>query len=96
VISAVDGRDAPQVLANSIDADVLFSDVVMPGGVNGLELAERARKLRPGLKVLLTSGHALEILAGRGRLPPDTVVLNKPYRKADLAKRLREVVSTVP
>jgi len=64
----------------------------MPGGMNGWELAERAQRLRPSLKVLLTSGYALETLAARGRLRPDAQVLNKPYRKADLARRLREVM----
>jgi len=91
VISAVNGPDALQMLANCVTADILFTDVVMPGGVNGLELAERARALRPALKVVLTSGYALETLAGRGRLPAETTVLNKPYRKAELARRPREV-----
>jgi PAS domain S-box-containing protein len=93
VISAVDGPNALQMLASGVSADILFTDVVMPGGVNGLELAERARALRPELKVVLTSGYALETLAGRGRLPADTLVLNKPYRKAELARRLREVTA---
>jgi CheY-like chemotaxis protein len=66
----------------------------MPGGMNGWELAERARALRPGLKVLLTSGYALETLAERGRLPAGAVILNKPYRKAELAKRLRDAVAS--
>jgi CheY-like chemotaxis protein len=65
----------------------------MPGGINGWELAERARQNRPGLKVLLTSGYALETLAERGRLPKGAVILNKPYRKAELAKRLREALA---
>jgi PAS domain S-box-containing protein len=96
VISAVDGREALQILSNGIIADILFTDIVMPGGINGLELADRARVLCPTLRVLLTSGYALETLAERGRLPADTVVLNKPYRKAELARRLREVVEAAP
>ena len=64
------------------------SGPVVPRG-----LAERARDMRPGLKVLLTSGYALETLAERGRLPKGAVILNKPYRKADLAKRLREALA---
>jgi CheY-like chemotaxis protein len=66
----------------------------MPGGINGWELAEQARKIRPGLKVLLTSGYALETLAERGRLPVGAVILNKPYRKAELARRLREAMAS--
>ena len=66
---------------------------VMPGGINGWELADLARKLRPGLPVLLTSGYALETLAANGRLPEGLAILNKPYRKAELAHRLRQVLS---
>jgi CheY-like chemotaxis protein len=93
VISAVDGADALQKLRAGIHADILFTDIVMPGGINGWELADLARQLRPGLPVLLTSGYALETLAKHGRLRAGAVVLTKPYRKADLARRLREVVS---
>jgi CheY-like chemotaxis protein len=93
VISAIDGGDALQKLANGSDVDVLFTDIVMPGGVNGWELAERAVKARPDLHVLLTSGYALETLAASGRLPTGMAILNKPYRKADLARRLREVLN---
>ena len=58
VIAAVDGNDAPQKLRTDIHVDILFTDIVMPGGINGWELADLARKLRPGLPVLLTSGRA--------------------------------------
>jgi PAS domain S-box-containing protein len=93
VVSAVDGDDALQKLRAGIHADILFTDIVMPGGINGWELADLARQLRPGLPVLLTSGYALETLAKHGRLRAGAIVLAKPYRKADLARRLREVVS---
>jgi CheY-like chemotaxis protein len=94
VIEAVDGREALHRLNEGARADILFTDVVMPGGINGWELAEQARKIRPGLKVLLTSGYALETLAERGRLPVGAVILNKPYRKAELARRLREAMAS--
>jgi PAS domain S-box-containing protein len=93
VIAAVDGNDALQKLRTDIHVDILFTDIVMPGGINGWELADLARKLRPGLPVLLTSGYALETLVKHGRLRAGAVVLAKPYRKTDLARRLREVVS---
>ncbi|MGZ5897321.1 MAG: response regulator [Xanthobacteraceae bacterium] len=93
VIAAVDGNDALQKLRTDIHVDILFTDIVMPGGINGWELADLARKLRPGLPVLLTSGYALDTLVKHGRLRAGAVVLTKPYRKADLARRLREVVS---
>jgi PAS domain S-box-containing protein len=93
VIAAVDGDDALQKLRADMHVDILFTDIVMPGGINGWELVDLARQLRPGLPVLLTSGYALETLAKHGRLRAGAVVLTKPYRKADLARRLREVVS---
>lgn len=91
VIAAIDGRDALTHLTEDQEIDILFSDVVMPGGVNGLELANSALKLRPELKVLLTSGYGLETLAERGELKPSTKVLHKPYRRAELAQRLMEL-----
>jgi CheY-like chemotaxis protein len=92
VISAVDGNDALQKLRAENPVDILFTDIVMPGGINGWELADLARQLRPGLPVLLTSGYALETLVKHGRLRAGAVVLTKPYRKVDLARRLREVI----
>ena len=88
-IAAVDGREALVKLQDDVEIDILFSDVVMPGGLNGLELANQALALRPKLKILLTSGYGLETLAARGHLQPGTIVLHKPYRRIDLAQRLR-------
>ncbi len=93
VIEATDGREALEALNSGAHIDILFTDIVMPGGMNGWELAEEARRARPGLKVLLTSGYALETLAERGRLPKGALILHKPYRKIELAKRLREAVA---
>jgi PAS domain S-box-containing protein len=93
VIAAVDGNDALQTLATEARVDVLFTDIVMPGGVNGWELADLAQRARPGLPVLLTSGYALETLIRHGRANGDSLVLTKPYRKAELARRLREALN---
>lgn len=90
-IAAVDGREALLHLAEEGRIDILFSDVVMPGGINGLELATQARRMWPGLRVLLTSGYGLEALTSRGHLDPDTTLLHKPYRRAELAQRLVEL-----
>jgi CheY-like chemotaxis protein len=92
VVTAVDAKDALRKLRSDAKIDVLFSDIVMPGGTNGWELSELARQIRPGLPVLLTSGYALETLVKQGRLQPGAVVLTKPYRKEMLALRLREVL----
>jgi CheY-like chemotaxis protein len=71
--------------------DLLFTDVVMPGGINGLVLAERARALRARLRVLLASGYSEDLLAG-GAPNGGLVVVSKPYRQADLASRVRAVL----
>jgi len=92
VITAADGREALAHLADGAKPDVLFTDIVMPGGMNGWELARHAQQMQPGIKVLFTSGYALDTLVERGRLEPGTVILNKPYRKAELAGRLREIL----
>src|SRR5689334_12269932 len=78
VITAVDGREALTLLEQSAKVDILFTDIVMPGGISGWELAERAQKLRPTLKVLLTSGYPLETLAARGHHRLNGNILNKP------------------
>ncbi len=92
VLAASDGREALVKLAEDVEIDMLFTDVVMPNGVNGWELADQALLLRPGLKVLLTSGYALETLVAHGRLQAGIAVLNKPYRRAQLAKRVRDIL----
>lgn len=92
VISASSGHEALSLLSQGSNPDVLFTDIVMPGGMNGLELAEHARRLRPQLKILLTSGYALDALTSRGRLEVGTAVLHKPYRKTLLAQHLRRII----
>ena len=72
--------------------DLLFSDVVMPGGLNGYELAQQATEFWPHIKVLLTSGFTSKTLAHQGLARFAAHLLNKPYRKADLAQRIRRVL----
>jgi signal transduction histidine kinase/ActR/RegA family two-component response regulator len=93
VTSAVDGNDALRKLGTDMHVDLLFTDIVMPGAVNGWELAELAQKARPKLRVLFTSGYALETLTAHGRLRDGSVILAKPYRKAELSRRLREALA---
>ncbi len=75
--------------------DILFSDVVMPGGMNGAQLAVEARRLRPELKVLLTSGYVGELDAARV-VDENLPLLTKPYRRDELARTLRLVLGSAP
>ncbi len=91
VHAARDAAEALEFLRSEARVDVLFSDIVMPGGMNGVQLAVEAGRLRPGLRVLLTSGYTNEALVGEHRVPADVPILTKPYRREELAKRLRMV-----
>ncbi|MFL1462015.1 MASE4 domain-containing protein [Roseococcus sp. DSY-14] len=88
VEAARDAAEALALLDRGARVDVLFSDVVMPGGMNGVQLAVEARRRRPGLRVVLTSGYTNEALAGEHRVPPDVPVLPKPWRREELARLL--------
>jgi PAS domain S-box-containing protein len=93
VVVAHDAREALEHLRGTERIDIMFSDVVMPGGMNGTQLANEAKALRPGLKVLLTSGYVGE--AGNGELlEKDMPLLTKPYRRDDLAEKLRFVLGS--
>jgi PAS domain S-box-containing protein len=89
VLIARDGPGALDVLRAPERVDLLFSDVVMPRGMNGAELARRARALHPGLPVLLTSGYTARALSEEHGVPDDFPLLPKPYRVAELARALR-------
>jgi CheY-like chemotaxis protein len=91
VVVARDAREALAHLHGPDRFDILFSDVVMPGGMNGAQLAVEARRLRPELKVLLTSGYVTELGAGQV-VSEGLPVLNKPYRRDELAQKLRVVL----
>ena len=92
VVAAHNGQEAIQILKGPNQIDLLFSDIVMPGGLNGIQLAEEARRLRPTLKVLLTSGHSAAVLTDKHGLPKAIPVLGKPYRRDQLAANLRELL----
>lgn len=93
VIVAPDGAAALDILSSVGDIDLLLTDVVMPGGMNGSQLAVEARRLRPGLKVLFTSGYFEVALVRDGTLDAGTHVLAKPYRKHQLAQSVSEALS---
>jgi signal transduction histidine kinase len=92
VREAANAQEALELLRSDADVDLLFSDIVMPGGLTGVELAAEARRLRPGLKVLLTSGNAGAILSRQAITDGDLDVLEKPYPHSELANKLRTVM----
>jgi signal transduction histidine kinase/CheY-like chemotaxis protein len=93
VLEAANGQDALAVLREHKDIDLLFTDVVMPGGLNGRELAQEARKLYPALKVLFCSGYAESAVLHMGLMDKDVQLLNKPYSRLQLAKRIRGMLT---
>ena len=93
VTVAEDGAQALEVLKGTAPIDLLLTDVLMPGGINGAQLAEAARALRPGLRILLSSGYSMDALSSEGRLPEGVLMLAKPYKKGELAQRVRKALS---
>jgi PAS domain S-box-containing protein len=93
VVSAAGGSEALQLLKQEGGFDLLFTDVVMPGGLNGRQLADEARKLYPGLRVIFTSGYAENAAIHEGCLDPGVHLLNKPYRRSDLALTIRAALA---
>jgi len=89
VLPAENAEQALSRLNEGIHADVLFSDVVMPGKINARELARLAKERLPDLKILFTSGYTQNAIVHNGRLDEGVELLSKPYRKDDLARKLR-------
>jgi PAS domain S-box-containing protein len=94
VLEASDGPKALDILSRGHAVDLVFTDLVMPGGMSGHEVAVRARQLKPGIKVLLTSGYAEELVHGDNLEREQLKVLRKPYHQAELVAVLREVLAT--
>ena len=93
VLTAADGPSAMIIIRGEGPIDLLFSDVVMPGGMNGFDLIGKARHVRGGLKAVVTSGYANVHRPGTDR--PDVPVLLKPYRRGDLARCIRRALDRV-
>jgi FixJ family two-component response regulator len=70
----------------------LFTDIIMPGGMTGRELADAVAELRPGTRVLYTSGYTDDAIVHHGRLDEGVLLLTKPYRKTQLARMVREAI----
>jgi CheY-like chemotaxis protein len=96
VLEARDGPTALEILRRGDHVDLVFTDLIMPGGLSGREVAIRARDMTPGVKVLLTSGYAEELMHGDDLQRERLRVLRKPYQQGDLAAALRDVLGQPP
>lgn len=89
VTKAMSGPEALDILRATDDIDLLLTDIVMPGGMNGRELAEQAQSAQPSLKVIYSSGYTENAIVHHGRLDPGVILLSKPYTRSQLASKLR-------
>jgi len=87
VMNASNGFEAISLLEQAENLDLLFTDIMMPGGMNGCQLADHAKELRPALPILFVSGFSADASAQRG-----THLLSKPFRLGDLARKIRQVL----
>jgi signal transduction histidine kinase/DNA-binding response OmpR family regulator len=92
VVEAPEGRTALKALEQHPEISLLFTDVGLPGGMNGRQLAEAARRARSDLKVLFTTGYARNAIVHDGRLDPGVQLITKPFSYAALATKLRDVL----
>jgi CheY-like chemotaxis protein len=91
-LKAIDGASALETLAEGSEIDLMVTDIVMPGGMNGLELARRARDLRPDLKIIYSSGFPAEALAEKSLALVDGSLLRKPYQRKEFIEIVRRVM----
>jgi CheY-like chemotaxis protein len=91
-IAAADSRAALAQLERGEPFDLLFTDVIMPGGMTGRELADEVTRRRPGTRVLYTSGYTDNAIVHHGRLDEGVLLLTKPYRRPELARMVRQAL----
>ncbi|MBV9992129.1 MAG: PAS domain-containing protein [Alphaproteobacteria bacterium] len=95
ILEAVDGPAAMRILESRQRIDLMISDVGLPGGMNGRQLADAARALRPDLKILFITGYAENAAVGNGHLDPGMEILAKPFAMSSLAGKVREMLEAV-
>ena len=93
-LSASNAAEALAIIDGPERIDLLFTDVIMPGGLNGRQLATEALKRRPELKVLYTSGYTENAIVHHGRLDAGVLLLPKPYLSSDLARMIRTALAS--
>ena len=92
VLEAANGRGALEVLQAAHDVDLLFTDVVLPDGMDGRRLADEAMRRRPGLKLLFTTGYTRNAIVHNGRLDAGVALISKPFSFVGLAAKVRQVL----
>jgi len=92
VLESHDGPSALRLLERQPRVDLLFSDVVLPGGMTGAQVAAQAKILRPELKILFTTGYARNAIIHHGRLDKGVKLITKPFTYADLAAKVRDIL----
>lgn len=90
--SVADGAEAIDALRRGGSFDLLFTDVVMPGGMSGKQLADTVHEMRPDLPVLFTSGYTENAIVHHGHLDEGVLLLNKPYSRMELASKIRSIL----
>jgi len=93
VVEADNGAAGLEVLSQDHGVDLVFTDIVMPGGMTGIEMIAAAREARPDLKALFTTGFTSAATANNSRVTGADMVISKPYRVAELAAKLREALA---
>jgi len=92
VLEAKDGPSGMRILESGVRIDLLITDVGLPGGMNGRQVADAARLTRPDLKVLFVTGFAENAAVGNGHLPPGMAVITKPFQVGDLVRKVGEII----
>jgi PAS domain S-box-containing protein len=93
---AANGHEALQMINSGVPVDLLFTDLIMPGGINGVVLARAARERRPRLKILLTTGFADASMERTDSNGTAFDLISKPYTRVDLIRKIREVLERAP
>jgi len=93
-LEAANAAEALTLIDDNADIDLLFTDVIMPGAMNGRQLADEAATRRPALKTLFTSGYTENAIVHHGRLDSGVLLLAKPYRKSELARMIRTALAS--
>lgn len=94
VVSAMNGREALVILEEKYPIDILFSDIILPGGMSGFDIQKEAKLLQPGIGTILTSGHTDLHATDNSQLIENTDILYKPYASRDLLDRIELILKS--